>query len=136
MFRLFVFIFMFLQFELNAQPTKKYKNFSISYQKNKGWVAMNKKKQLMYEVFPFDNGPDDPSEGLFRILVDGKIGYASISTGKIVIEPKYSCAYPFENGKAKVTFDCETIKQDEHRIWKSSSWFFIDKTGKKIPDFE
>ena len=60
-----------------------------------------------HKVFRFDNGPDYTSDGLFRILVENKIGYADSATGKIVINPQFECAWPFEHGVAKVSVDCE-----------------------------
>ena len=98
----------------------------------KNMVAINRNKEVIFEAFLFDNGPDYLEDGLFRIKRNGKIGYAN-QAGEIIIEPKYECAYPFENGKAKVAFDCETIKDDlEHTSWESSNWFFIDKKGDEI----
>lgn len=83
----------------------------------------------LFDVFSYDNGPDYPSEGLFRILDDkGMIGFAD-TLGKIIIPPQYKFAYPSENGKAKVTNGGELIRDtlslDLHETWKSDSWFFI-----------
>ena len=47
---------------------------------NGKWVIMDSKKKVLYEIFPYDNGPDYPSEGLFRIVQNGKIGYAHENT--------------------------------------------------------
>lgn len=100
--------------------------------KDKGMVAVNRNKEVIFEAFLFDNGPDYIEEGLFRIKRNGKIGFAD-PTGKVVIEAKYNCAYPFENGKAKVALNCETITDDlEHHSWESTEWFFIDKQGNRI----
>ena len=95
------------------------------------WIGINQKGQRLYQIYPFDNGPDYVSDGLFRIVKDGKIGYAD-STGKIVIPPTFACAYPFSNGEAKVSLDCVLEKDQEHTIPKSDNWFNIDKTGQKI----
>ncbi|AEA42634.1 WG repeat-containing protein [Fluviicola taffensis] len=99
--------------------------------KDKGIVAINRNKELIFEAFIYDNGPDYINEGLFRIKRNGKIGFADL-TGKVVIDAKYGCAYPFENGKAKVSLDCETIQDGEHSSWESDNWFYIDKKGNKI----
>ena len=94
-------------------------------------VAINRDKKIIFDAYLFDNGPDYVSEGLFRIKRNGKIGYAN-EIGEVIIEPKFECAYPFENGKAKVAYDCETNKDDlEHSSWESSKWFYIDKNGNK-----
>ncbi|HMQ48538.1 MAG TPA: WG repeat-containing protein [Saprospiraceae bacterium] len=94
------------------------------------WVVIDRQENVLYEVFPYDNGPDYPSEGLFRIVQNGKIGYADADTYAVVIEPQFDCAYPFENGKAKVSQQCQTIKDGEHSVWESDTWQYIDKEGK------
>lgn len=94
-------------------------------------VAINRKKEVIFDAYLFDNGPDYIEEGLFRIKRNEKIGFAN-SKGEVVIEPQFECAYPFESGKAKVALDCETIKEGEYSRSKSSNWFYIDKKGNKI----
>lgn len=93
------------------------------------WVVVDEQKNVLYDVFIYDNGPDAPADGLYRIVKDGKIGYADAGTNAIVIEPQYDCAYPFENGKAKVSTNCQTVKDGEYDVWESEDWQFIDKTG-------
>lgn len=97
-----------------------------------GIVAIDTRGEELYEVFIFDNGADYPQEGLFRILKNGLMGYADYKTGKIVIPPQYQCAYPFNGGRAKVSFKCTTIDDGEYSIWESSEWFYIDTEGKRI----
>ncbi len=97
---------------------------------NGKWVIMDSKKTTLYEVFPYDNGPDNPSEGLIRVVKNGKIGYADAKTYAIVITPQYDCAFPFENGKAKVSNNCKTVKDGEHSVWTSDTWQYVDKKGK------
>ncbi len=95
-------------------------------------VAINRDKKIIFDAYLFDNGSDYISEGLFRIKRNGKIGYAS-EIGEVIIEAKYQCAYPFEHGKAKVAYDCETINDDMgHSTWKSSNWIYIDMYGNEI----
>lgn len=94
------------------------------------WVIMDSKKTMLYEVFIYDNGPDYPSEGLIRVVKNGKIGYADAKTYEIVIEPQFDCAYPFENGKAKVSNQCQTVKDGEYSVWESDAWQYVDKKGK------
>ena len=97
-----------------------------------GFFLIDRSGTKIYEIYPFDNGPDYVSEGLQRIIKDGKIGYGDPILGKIIIQPIYSCAYPFENGRAKVSIDCTTIADREHSTWESKKWVHIDKNGKKI----
>ena len=97
---------------------------------NGKWVIMDSKKTTLYEVFIYDNGPDYASEGLIRVVKNGKIGYADAKTFAIVITPQFDCAFPFENGKAKVSNKCKTIKEGEHSTWTSDEWQYVDKKGK------
>ncbi len=94
------------------------------------WVLVDQQKKIQYEVFLYDNGPDYPSEGLIRVVKNGKIGYADAKTYAIVIPPQYDCAFPFENGKAKVSTNCKTVKDGEYSVWESDAWQFVDKKGK------
>jgi hypothetical protein len=93
------------------------------------WVVIDRNQKVEYEVFPYDNGPDYPSDGLFRIIQNGKIGYADATDFKVVIDPQFDCAYPFENGKAMVSKNCSTITDGDHKIWKSDEWQFVNKKG-------
>ena len=97
-----------------------------------GFFLIDRSGTKIYEIYPFDNGPDYVSEGLQRIIKDGKIGYGDPILGKVIIQPIYSCAYPFENGRAKVSIDCTTIIDGEHSIWDSKEWMYIDKNGKNV----
>ncbi len=97
-----------------------------------GIVAINRQEKVLYEVFAFDNGPDEPSDGLFRITQNHKIGYADAVTGGVMIAPRFSCANPFMNGVAEVSDTCLTLKEGEHSSWKSNNWYFIDKSGSRV----
>jgi hypothetical protein len=93
------------------------------------WVIVDAQKTHLYEVFTYDNGPDYEAEGLIRVVKNGKIGYADAKTYAIVIEPQFDCAYPFENGKAKVSKNCQSSKDGEHSLWTSEAWEYVDRTG-------
>ena len=93
------------------------------------WVVIDRQQKVLYEIFPFDNGPDYPSDGLFRMVQDGKIGYADATNYTIVIKPQFDCAFPFENGKAKVSKNCKTTTDGDHQSWVSDDWKWVDKKG-------
>ena len=111
--------------------TDTLKDFAIVLKKDGSCVAIDKNDRELFNVFWVDNGPDYIREGLFRIIKNGKIGYAN-TKGEIVIEPQYDCAFPFKKGKAKVSYSCRTIMSGEHKKWESLHWFYIDKKGRKI----
>lgn len=94
------------------------------------WIIIDRKKTALYDVFLYDNGPDYESDGLIRVVKNGKIGYADAKTYVIVIEPQFDCAFPFEGGKARVSNQCKTVKDGEHSVWESNAWQYVDKQGK------
>ena len=110
--------------------TDTFRTFAIAYKNECCFVGIDRKENILFEIYPFDNGPDYPKEGLFRIIENGKIGYAGLN-GKIVIRPQFDCALPFNNGRAKVSVDCKTEKNGEHSHWVSEKWYYIDKKGQK-----
>ena len=111
--------------------TDTLKHFAIVLKKNGQLIAIDQSDRQLFEVFRFDNGPDYVKEGLFRIIKDGKIGYAN-QKGEVVIKPQFDCAFPFKNGQAKVSNNCTSIDEGEHNRWESNEWFFIDHNGKQI----
>lgn len=111
--------------------TDTFRNYAIVYNQHR-MVAIDRNETILYEVFMFDNGPDYPSEGLFRMIQNGKIGYADAENGQVVIPAQFDCAFPFENGKAKVSNACSTEKDGEYSLWTSNEWKYIDRTGKWI----
>ncbi len=99
-------------------------------------VCIDLKGRKLFNVFKYDNGVDYVREGLFRITDDkGLIGFAD-TFGNIVIKPQFKFAYPFENGKAKITFSGESKEvpdsNGEKHHWDSSVWFYINRNGKII----
>ncbi len=94
-------------------------------------IGIDQNSNELYEIFKYDKGPDYIENGLFRIIKNGKIGYAD-SSGKIIIKAQFNCAYPFNGEFAKVSDYCETIKHGEHSIWKSENWYQITKKGKRV----
>lgn len=100
--------------------------------------AINNFGTELFIVFNYDNGPDYLSDGLFRIIRNEKIGYAN-TDGEIVINPQYDCAFPFNNGRAKVSLNCSTARgiKGEGDIWKSNNWFLIDIDGNRVaPNYD
>lgn len=112
--------------------TDTFSTYAIVLDPTLGFIGIDREEKVMYQVFPFDNGPDYPSDGLFRILKDKKIGYADEASGQIIIAPQFDCAYPFENGKAQVSTDCQVQTEGEHSSWTSDHWYSIDKKGGKV----
>jgi hypothetical protein len=111
--------------------TSKFCVFAIVSSKDKGIVGINRKEEVLFNVFQFDNGPDPLSNGLFRIIKNGKIGYAD-NQGKIIIRPQYDCAEPFINGKARVGKGCRMEITGEHTAWTGGNWFTVNRKGQVV----
>ena len=115
--------------------TDTLKTYAIVFDKentNGETVAIDRNENILFDIYFFDNGPDELSEGLFRVKRNDKIGYAD-KNGFIMIPCVYECAYPFENGTAKVAYHCKESKDDcGHTTPESEEWFYIDKNGIKI----
>ena len=115
--------------------TDTLKNYAIVFDKkntNSRVVGINRKEEILFDIYFFDNWPDEENEGLFRVLRNGKIGYAN-ENGEIVISCQFECAHFFKEGKAKVTFNCTNeLDEMEHVTPRSDTWFFIDKKGERV----
>lgn len=96
-----------------------------------GWVAINRKKQILYKPFIFDNGPDYAQEGLLRFVENGKMGFVN-EAGKKVIQAQFDFVYPFEKGKARFCNGCKAVKEGEHSMIdeKTGTWGEVDKKGR------
>ena len=53
-----------------------------------------------------------------------------------MIKPQFKCAWPFKNGVAEVSMDCQTKSEGEHTVWVGNNWFYIDTIGKKVKKSE
>lgn len=93
--------------------------------------CFNNEGKFLFNVFQFDNGPDYPVEGLFRIVGENNlIGFAD-TLGNIVIAPQYQFARPFKDGKTQVTNSGKMMKDssnvDAHEYWQSNNWQVITR---------
>ena len=96
----------------------------------KGVYAIKRKKKVLFQVCSFELGPDIISNGLFRIIENGKIGFANMN-GKIVIKPNWGFIFPFqENGLAIFCEKGNWIWIDkEHRKFSGGKWGAMDTKG-------
>lgn len=125
------------KYRYGGSDTIKHMGFVLCEGYNKGWVAIDNKGNELFKPFIFDNGPDYVKESVFRIKDDtGLIGFAD-TLGNIVIKPQFAFAFPFKNGRAKVTFTGEKKKisnSDEYYWWDSIDWYYITKQGDIITE--
>jgi hypothetical protein len=94
-----------------------------------GWMYVDRYgKALITGVPTFDNGPDYFNDGLVRFVKDGKYGFAN-RTGRVVIQPIYDGAMPFEKGKAKVCKGCFIRTAGDYQFFSGGQWFLLDTRG-------
>lgn len=117
--------------------TDTFTNFAVVYKSNKGYIGINRAEKILFTLFTYDNGPDFPVEGVFRITKDSKVGFANLD-GEIIIEPKYSALYPFGEGLSAFCEDCQTERMGEVSVWKNGKWGFLNKKGEVViePQFD
>ena len=123
-----------VKIEMGKYPmclTDTFINKAIVYTKELGFCLIDKSEHVLFKIYEYDNGPDYTVEGLYRIVVDGKIGFAN-DDGNIIINPVFDFVKPFENGLAEFCVDCKQLRQNEHFISEGGKWGFVDKTGKVV----
>lgn len=99
-------------------------------------VCINNAGKELFYVFEYDNGPDYVQEGLFRIMDEkGLIGFADTS-GNVIIKPQFKFAFPFKDGKARVTLKGERKEVSESNgekfYWESDEWFYINQKSIRL----
>jgi hypothetical protein len=115
--------------------TERFDQLALVLKPGVGWVGINRREQVLFKAFVFDNGPDYPAQGLMRIVNDANlIGYADTATGRVVLPPRYEAAFPFENGRARVGRHCQLETDGEHSLWHCAQWYYIDRQGRSLPD--
>ena len=67
----------------------------VAIKGKKGVYAINKKEKVLFQVCNYEFFPDKVSNGLFRIIENGKIGFANMD-GQIIIKPQFNFIFPFQ----------------------------------------
>lgn len=95
-----------------------------------GWACINQKGEALLNPYLFDNGPDYLSEGLFRYVKGGKVGFADVAC-QVTIPASYDFASPFQEGLAAVCTGCVEVPEPdgEHSTIQGGTWGYIDKKG-------
>lgn len=100
----------------------------VSIMNKTGYYAIDRHENVLFEVCSYDNGPDPIKNGLYRVIINDKIGYANMQ-GEVVIEPKFDFALPFQNGYAVVALGGKKKVAVEYESWEGGNWGFIDTNG-------
>ena len=123
--------------------TDTFKTYAIvTLNSNSGFIGIDKDENELFQVYPYDNGPDYVSDGLFRIIRDFKIGFADVVSGRIIIQPVFDFSFGFESGLAIVNIGGHKEKVNpanpngEYHMWRGGKWGVIDKTGRLLLDIK
>ncbi|AZA84266.1 hypothetical protein C1637_05325 [Chryseobacterium lactis] len=101
-------------------------------EKNTWGYIYDRKGNFLYRPFLYDNGPDYFSEGLRRLVKNGKIGFAD-RNGKISIEPIHDFVSPFNYGYAAFCDGCDWEKtDDEHKAIVGGTWGVMNTQGQTV----
>lgn len=79
----------------------------------------------------YENGPDYFSEGLVRIISNGKFGFADKNL-VTVVPPTYDFAFPFGDGRATVCMGCAEKTDGEHSAVLGGKWGQINRRGEVV----
>lgn len=113
--------------------TDTFVNRATVFKSGLGFCVIDKSEQLLFEIFNYDNGPDYTVEGLYRIVINQKMGFAN-DAGEIAVVPSFDFVKPFENGLAEFCFGCRRVKSGEHYTIEGGAWGLINKAGKIVVD--
>ena len=101
-------------------------------EKNSWGVVFDRKGNLLYQPYSYDNGADYFSEGLRRLVKNGKVGFAD-RNGKIIIEAEHDFVSPFNYGYAAFCDGCDWEKtNDEHRSIVGGKWGVMNIKGQTV----
>lgn len=112
--------------------TDTFYSTAIVQDEKQGIVAIDRKGNILYRFFIFDNGPDYSADGLYRICEGGKYGFASLD--HVVIPPMFDFVYPFSDDRAVYVSGC-TFRPDacgEHTEIVGGTYGYIDQRGRVL----
>jgi hypothetical protein len=114
--------------------TDTFRNSAIVSNKSQGMIGIDKNCKKLYSVHFFDNGPDQTSEGVFRIIIDNKYGFANMD--RIVIHPKFDFVYPFSESLSVFNRGCtfKKEKDGDHILIVGGKYGYINKNGEIVID--
>lgn len=95
-------------------------------------LAIDRRGDVVFNVYRLEIGPDRISNNLFRILANNKVGFGNLK-GKTVIEPQYGWCDSFNEGLAVCCQNCIEVSGSEgHSYMQGGTWFYINKRNKQV----
>ena len=76
----------------------------------------------------FDNAPDEFINGLVRVKIGEKFGYADRRL-KVVIPAIYDGTYRFSNGRARACLGCVSVSDGEHSWYRGGQPVCLERRG-------
>ncbi len=115
--------------------------FFITVMKNGRWQQINKKDEVVFYPFFYDNGPDYFVQGLSRFVTSNfvknkwhyKIGFYNLE-GEIIIEAKYDFANAFQDPLDSCNYN--TILDYQYTTVCNGCYFRVDPRNKKYAAME
>lgn len=105
---------------------------NIKREKQTWGCVFDRKGNLLYQSFFYDNGPDYFQEGVRRFVKNGKVGFVD-RDGKIIIPAQHDFVTPFNYGYAEFCDGCHWEKiDDEHRTVVGGVWKVMNFKGETI----
>ena len=112
--------------------TDVFDKIAIVLPKNfKEFIAIDRNEKELFKVLAMDNGPDIIQDGMFRIKLNNKIGFANME-GDIIIKPIYDFALPFKSGYAEVNHGGHLKQVDEYQSIVGGKWGLINTKGEYV----
>jgi hypothetical protein len=119
--------------------TDTFEHFAVVAMRGRaGWWAIDVEQRPLFEVFNTgDVSPDEPREGLVRIVgSDRRLGFAN-TNGEIVIAPQFEIVSSFYNGRAIIGRGCQKVYwrddngklSDEHWSIECGTYGYINNKG-------
>ena len=100
-----------------------------------GWAWIDRTAKVLARLHVIDNGPDTFSDGLTRIVENGRYGFMN-ERGQVVIAARFAYAEPFEKGYALICADCARVADGNHVRMTGRRWGAVDLTGEIVVDLK
>lgn len=97
---------------------------------DEGWACIDVTGSVRLRPFVFDNGPDYPSEGVFRYVEGDRMGFADDAC-RPTITAAWAFAGPFAEQRAPVCRGCAPA-HGEHAMPNGGKWGFVDPSGREV----
>ena len=95
-----------------------------------GWACIDATGSVRLRPFVFDNGPDYPSEGVFRYVDGDRMGFSDDAC-RPTITAAWEFAGAFAEQRAPVCRGCTPV-HGEHAMPKGGKWGFVDPSGREV----